>query len=150
MEKTKVALSIVLGAVSAFAKQYALIIIFVFVAVIFDTITGLIGSKAQGEKITSERGRKGFYKKVILFLALFFGFFLDFFIPFVIEGIGVTLPVNTAIFGMIIGCYIVMNECISICENLFKANPSILPKWIVKMLTSAKEQIDRKGGGKSE
>ena len=150
MEKQKVLLSIILGAISAFAKQYALIITFVLVAVIFDTITGLIGSKAMGEKITSERGRKGFYKKIMLFLALCFGFFLDFFIPFVIKGIGVTLPVSTAIFGMIIGCYIVMNECISICENIFKANPSILPKWIVKMLTSAKEQIDRRGDGADE
>lgn len=150
MEKQKVILSIILGAISAFAKQYALIIAFVLIAVLFDTITGLIGSKAQGEKITSERGRKGFYKKVMLFLALFFGFFLDFFIPFVVSGIGVTLPVNTAIFGMIIGCYIVMNECISICENIFKANPSILPKWIVKMLTSAKEQIDKRGDDANE
>ena len=40
--------------------------------------------------------------------------------------------------------------CISICENIFKANPSILPKWIVKMLTSAKEQMDRKGDGANE
>lgn len=150
MEKQKVLISIILGAISAFAKQYALIITFVLVAVIFDTITGLIGSKAMGEKITSERGRKGFYKKIMLFLALCFGFFLDFFIPFVISRIGVTLPVSTAIFGMIIGCYIVMNECISICENIFKANPSILPKWIVKMLTSAKEQIDRKGDDTNE
>lgn len=150
MEKQKVILSIILGAISAFAKQYALIIAFVLIAVLFDTITGLIGSKAQGEKITSERGRKGFYKKVVLFIALFFGFFLDFFIPFVISRIGVTLPVNTAIFGMIIGCYIVMNESISICENIYKVNPSILPKWIVKMLTSAKEQIDRRGDGTNE
>lgn len=148
MEKQKVIWSIILGAISAFAKQYALIIAFTIVAVFFDTITGLIGSKAQGEKITSEKGRKGFYKKVMLFLALFFGFFLDLFIPYVISRIGVTLPINTAIFGMIIGCYIVMNECISICENIFKANPSILPKWIVKMLTSAKEQIDKKGDAK--
>lgn len=137
--------SVVFGAITAFSEQYALIIAFVLIAVILDTITGLVGAKAQGEKITSEKGRKGFWKKVTLFLALFFGFFLDYFIPYVIAKVGVTLPIDTAIFGMIIGCYICLNELISIAENIYKANPDILPKWVITMLTSAKEQIDQKG-----
>lgn len=138
-------ISIIGGAISAFSEQYALIIAFVLVAVVLDTITGLVGAKAQGEQITSERGRKGFWKKVTLFLALFFGFFLDYFIPYVVEKVGVQLPINVALFGMIIGVFVVLNESISICENIYKANPDVLPKWIVDMLTSAKEQIENKG-----
>lgn len=143
-------ISIIGGAISAFSDSYAVIIAFVLVVVVLDVITGIVGAKAQGEKITSEKGRKGFWKKVTLFLALFFGFFLDYFIPYAVAKVGVTLPVNTAIFGMIIGCYICLNECISIAENIYKANPDILPKWIIKLLTSAKEQIDAKGDDKSE
>lgn len=145
MEKTKWLLSIICGVLSAFTKQYGMIIAFVSCAVVFDWITGIIGEKAVGHAITSKKGTIGFWKKMALFAGLFFGFFLDYFIPFAMEKINIEVPVKEAIFGMIIGCYIVINECISICENIYKANPAILPKWIVSMLTLAKEQLDKDG-----
>lgn len=143
MEKMKWLLSVFCGLLSAFTEQYGMIIAFVAVAVIFDWITGIIGERAVGHAITSKKGTIGFWKKMALFAGLFFGFFLDYFIPYCLEKISLELPVKGAIFGMIIGCYIVINECISICENIYKANPGILPQWIVTMLTLAKTQINK-------
>lgn len=143
MEKMKWLLSILCGLLSAFTKQYGMIIAFVAIAVVFDWITGIIGEKAVGHAITSKKGTIGFWKKMALFAGLFFGFFLDYFIPFCLEKISLELPVKGAIFGMIIGCYIVINECISICENIYKANPNILPQWIIQVLTLAKTQINK-------
>lgn len=143
MEKIKWLISILGGALSVFFKQYAMIIIFVALVVVMDFITGIIKAKAIGEPITSKKGTIGMWKKIALFVALFFGFFLDYFIPYCINSIGLELPIK-GLFGMIIGCYIVLNESISICENLMIANPEILPKWIVKLLSGAKEQIDKK------
>ena len=143
MEKMKWLLSILCGLLSAFTKQYGMIIAFVAIAVVFDWITGIIGEKAVGHAITSKKGTIGFWKKMALFAGLFFGFFLDYFIPYCLEKISLELPIKGAVFGMIIGCYIVINECISICENIYKANPGILPGWIVTMLTLAKTQINK-------
>lgn len=143
MEKMKWLLSIICGLLSAFTKQYGMIIAFVSVAVIFDWITGIIGEKAVGHAITSKKGTVGFWKKMALFAGLFFGFFLDYFIPYALAKVNIDLPITGAVFGMIIGCYIVINECISICENIYKANPAILPQWVVTMLTLAKTQIDK-------
>ena len=145
MEKMKWLLSILCGFLSAFTKQYGVIIAFVSCAVVLDGITGIIGSKASGIPITSKKGMVGFWKKMALFAGLFFGFFLDCFIPYALARIHLELPVTGtgAVFGMIIGCYIVINECISICENIYKANPGILPKWIVTMLILAKTQINK-------
>lgn len=142
MEKWKVLLSVIGGAIAVFSRQYAIIIIFVSVAVVMDIITGIVKCKATGEEITSKKGAKGFWKKIALFVALFFGFFLDYFIPYAVGTIGLKLPESTAIFGCIVGCYIVLNELISIAENLFEANPEIMPKWIVSLLNLAKKQID--------
>lgn len=150
MEKFKWLFAIVGGAISAFSNQYALIIAFVLLAVVMDVITGLVKAKATGEGLSSEKGHRGFWKKVSLFVALFFGFFLDYFVPFMLSGIGITLPISGAIFGMIFCCYIVCNECISIVENLYEINPNILPKWVQTMLNSAINQIDTKGDGKNE
>ena len=144
MEKIKWLLSIIGGVLVTLAKQYYMIVIFVMLVVVFDWITGLIKARVTGERVNSKKATVGFWKKVALFVALFFGFFLDYFIPYMINNVGIEMPV-TALFGMIFGCYIVINECISIAENLYMINPAILPKWVTKMLSAAKEQIDRKG-----
>ena len=143
MEKFKWLLSIIGGAISVFSKQYAMILIFVAIVVVMDWITGIIKAKAIGEPITSKKGTRGFYKKLALFVGLFFGFFLDYFIPYALASINLSLSIDGALFGMIIGCYIVINESISICENLYATNPEILPKWIINLLTSAKDQINQ-------
>lgn len=145
MEKYKWLLSIISGAVVTFAKQYHAIILFVLIAVIFDWITGTLKAKATGEGINSKKATQGFWKKVALFVGLAFGFFLDYFIPYMVGSIGIDLPVS-AFFGMTFGCYICVNELISIAENLYLINPSILPKWVVSLLTTAKKQIDNKVG----
>lgn len=150
MEKIKWLLSIIGGAIGAFSRQYWLILLFVIIVVVMDFITGIVKAKATGEELSSKKGTRGFWKKIALFVALFFGFFLDYFIPFTLSAINITLPINTAIFGMIIGCYIVINESISIAENLYASNPEVLPKWIVKLLKNAKKQIDSKDKEKKE
>ena len=83
-------------------------------------------------------------------MALFFGFFLDYFIAFVLQNLNITLPYSSAIFGMVIGCYIIVNELISIAENLYRVVPDIFPQWIVKMLTSTKNQINDLGKDKED
>ena len=50
-------------------------------------------------------------------------------------------------FGLIIGSYIVLNECISICENLYECNPDIIPKWIANLLKNAKGKINEDKNG---
>lgn len=142
MEKFKVILSIFAGAIAAMAKQYVLIVLFTAIAVVFDFITGIVKAKITGEGLNSQKATKGFWKKVALFVALFFGFFLDYFIPYGAGYLGLEMK-SRALFGMIFGCYIVINECISIAENLYAANPEILPKWLIKLLTQAKDNLNK-------
>lgn len=142
MEKPKIIATAALSALTAFANKYAAIVVFVVIVVCMDIITGIIASCATGEKISSEKGTKGFWKKMALFAALAFGFLLDYFIPYMISYTGIELPAS-ALFGVMIGCYIVINESISICENLYRCNDEILPKWVVKLLTQSKDQLNK-------
>lgn len=146
MERVKWILSGLLGMLGVFTKQYGLLIIMVAVAIVFDFVTGLIKAKIY-ENISSKTGTKGLFKKISLLVCLFFGFFLDYTIPAMCEYISIEIPFNMP-FGMIIGFYIVLNECISICENLYACNPTIMPKWIVKVLQTAKDKLD--DGGQDE
>lgn len=143
MDWLKIILSAVAGAAATFFHQYGLIISIVVISIVIDCITGLVKAKISTEGWNSKKATKGFWKKFALLVALSFGMLLDFFIPTALTQIGITIPFHLP-FTLIIGCYIALNECISICENLYIINPEIMPNWIINLLKIAKEDIDKK------
>lgn len=144
----KIAASFLTGLAASFWSLYGTIIICVCVAIVMDFVSGIVAALASGEKISSEVGYRGFWKKVALILALAFGIFLDAFIPIMLGVITLEIPFTMPI-GTIVGCYIVINEAISIIENINQAAPTALPRWIKKLLEGAGETIDD-GGKKNE
>lgn len=141
--------SALLGTLATLAEQYTVLIVLVAAAIVLDVITGLIRCGATGEKLSSEKGTKGFWKKIMLLASLLFAFFLDVSIPTILGVVNVTLPFQKSLlFGSIVGVYIILNESISICENILKANKMALPKWLKKLLQDAKKEVDEKGAGK--
>ena len=140
-------ISVVTGLTASFWGIYGAIIVCVLSAICIDVITGLIKAKAIGTPISSTKGNKGFWKKIALITALAFGIFLDAFIPIMLGVINLDLPFTLPI-GTIVGCYIVINESISIVENINAAAPTALPKWIKTILEGASKKIDN--GGKNE
>ena len=145
MEKEIKLLTAIIGGLGAsFFGAYAPIFVCVIIAIVFDVVTGLVKSKVIGKPISSTQGTIGFWKKMALFLALFFGVFLDVFIPIMLGIVDLNLPFKLPI-GTIIGVYIVINESISIIENINAAAPNTLPKWIKKMLQGAGSTIDKGG-----
>ena len=135
--------SIVCGFIATFFQQYGLFILLVGIAIILDCVTGLIKAKAVGEGLSSAKGWQGFWKKIALLVGLTLGIFLDYAVPLLFVKAGITLGVNLP-FALIVCCYIVLNECISIAENLYLINPAAIPKWIAKLLKVAKDDIDKK------
>ncbi len=142
MEKIKWLLSAIMGLITTFFQQYGILILLVGAAIVFDLVTALIRVKASDNEVwSSEKCRKGFFKKLALLVGMSFGFFLDLFIPHVLSYMSITLPFPMP-FAMIICFYIVLNESISVCENLYATNPEIMPKWIVNLLTNIKDRLE--------
>ena len=139
---TKWLISIISGGIAAFCRQYGLFIVLVAAAVVLDVVTGLVKAKATGEGLSSEKANRGFWRKMALFVALAFGIFLDYAAAAVLVHVGVNLGGELP-FALIISAYIIINEAISISENLYLTNPDSFPKWIAKRLKVAKEQMDK-------
>ena len=133
--------SVVCGAIATFYQQYGLFIVLVAVAVVLDVVTGLVKAKATGEGLSSEKATKGFWKKISLFVGLAFGIFLDYAVATVIAEVGVNFGLEMP-FSLIVCAYIIINEAISISENLYLTNPESFPQWISKMLKVAKDKIE--------
>jgi len=140
----KLSMSVLTGLVASFWGIYGPVIICVLIAICMDVVSGLVAAMASGEKLSSRVGWIGFWKKMALILALAFGIFMDSFIPILLGTISLELPFTMPI-GTIVGCYIVINEAISIIENINKASPTALPKWIKKFLEGASKTIDEGG-----
>lgn len=143
---SKIVTSLFTGLVASFWGMYGPVIVCVLVAICMDVVSGLVKAMATGEKINSKEGYRGFWKKMALILALAFGIFLDTFIPIMLGIVTLELPFKMPI-GTIVGCYIVINEAISIIENINLAAPTALPKWIKKILEGAGKTIDEGGTG---
>lgn len=141
---TKWLLAAISGAAAAFFGQYGLFFTLVAAAVVLDVITGLVKVKATGEGLSSKKASRGFWKKISLFAALAFGIFLDFAASTVLLHTGVTLGSQTDMpFALIVCAYIIINEAISIAENLYLTNPDSFPQWIAKRLKVAREEMER-------
>lgn len=137
-------ISAISGALAAFFGQYGLFFVIVAVAVVLDVITGLTKALFTREGLDSTKARHGFWKKISLFFALFFGIFLDFSLKNVIILIGVPFT-HSLPFALIICAYIIINESISICENLYQVNPDTFPPQIAVWLKVAKTDIEKQG-----
>lgn len=129
------------GMMASFWGIYGPVIICVFCAIVLDVVTGLIKAKATGTPINSDTGSRGFWRKMALIAALAFGIFLDAFIPLMLGVISLEMPFSLPI-GTVVGCYIVVNEAISIFENINAASPQALPAWIKRLLDGSKETIN--------
>lgn len=146
MNRYILSVSAILGTVATLLETYVVLVILVACAIVLDVITGLVKCFATGEKLSSEKGQKGFWKKIMLLMALLFAFFLDVSIPAVMEVVKIQMPFEKSLlFGSIVGVYIILNESISICENIIKANRMALPKWLKKLFQDAKKEIDEGG-----
>lgn len=142
METTsKVIISVILGILTSFLREYGILTLLVCGALILDIITGIIKAKIE-HKLNSKQGSKGFWKKVALLSTLAFGFFLDCLESYLISTSLGDSVIPRISFGMIIGIYIILNESISICENLLACGVK-LPTFITHTLESGTNKIDK-------
>lgn len=134
-EKMKVIFSGFGGILVALSENYGAILLLCCAFILIDLTTGLAKAKIQG-CINSSIGYKGFWRKMALVAALVFGMCLDMLMVY-IAGPGFSSPI-----GKIVGLYIAINECISICENLVASGVK-LPRFVSAALAAARDEIEK-------
>ena len=131
----------VLGALAAYFNVL-LIPLAVLVAVMFlDWLTGMASASKRG-KLNSGIGAMGILKKAGYIALVAVGMVVDYLITSALVQIGVNIQINYC-FGMIITIWLIINELISILENLGELNIP-LPKFLVDMIKSLKSKVEDK------
>ena len=136
------------GAVGALAAYFnvLLIPIVVLVAVmLIDYITGMAGAAYTGE-INSRVGVTGIIKKAGYLALVAVGMVVDYLINSALVNIGINFRIYYC-FGMIITIWLIINELISILENLGELKIP-LPKFLVNTIKSLKGRVEDAADGK--
>ncbi len=136
------------GAVGALAAYFNVLLIplVVLVAVmLIDYVTGMAGASCTGQ-LNSRVGVRGIVKKAGYLALVAVGTVVDYLITSALVSIGIDLQINYC-FGMIITIWLIINELISILENLGEMNIP-LPQFLVNMVKTLKSRVEDTGGGK--
>lgn len=136
----KIAISLPIGLLASLGQKYGILAALVCSAIMLDLATGIIKGKVT-RTINSSKGWRGFWKKVALLAALAFGLFLDSLEAYLISVHFGGFPGYQVSFTMLIGVYIIVNESISICENLVACGVK-LPRCLMLLLKKTQDQLE--------
>ena len=135
------------GALGALAAYFNVLLIplGVLVAVmLIDYVTGMAGASCTGQ-LNSRVGVRGIVKKAGYLALVAVGMVVDYLLSSALVHIGIHLQINYC-FGMIITIWLIINELISILENLGEMNIP-LPGFLIKMIKSLKSKVEDKAEG---
>ena len=132
----------VVGALAAYLNILAVPLIVLGTVMVVDWFTGMAGASATG-KLSSRVGVIGIIKKLCYIALVVVGGVIDYLISSALVSIGISLQINYC-FGMIITVWLIINELISILENLGEMGVP-LPSFLTSMIKTLKSKVEEQG-----
>ena len=141
---------IIAGALGALAAYFNVLLIplaVLAIVMVIDYVTGMAGAAYSG-KLSSRVGVLGILKKAGYLALVAVGMVADYLIGSALLKIGVDLQINYC-FGMIITIWLIINELISILENLGELDVP-LPGFLVNIIKSLKNKVEERAENKPD
>lgn len=115
---------------------------------VIDYLTGMLASKKEAldypEDLTcgwsSKKGAKGIIKKVGYLCVIAVAMVVDYIIANVAGSLGYEMPV-TAIFGLLVAVWYLLNEMLSIIENAGRMGAPV-PEWLERYIAVLKNKVE--------
>lgn len=110
---------------------------------IIDYITGLIASKYRDEQLNSYKGIRGIVKKVCMWLLVVVGAVVDELIRYTTQTMGFNIQIPFIV-ATLVAVWIVVNEIISILENIVDIGID-LPPFLMPIVKRIKKEVEEVG-----
>ena len=140
----KALISVVCGGLSAYFGVIGVPLVVLFAAMCIDYLTGMTKAWVTGE-LSSRVGVLGIVKKVGYLTAVCVAGIIDWLLVSGLSQVGISLGVNYCM-GLIVTIWFIINECISVLENLSKLGVP-LPAFLTSIIHRLKVVVDEKGEG---
>ena len=138
----RIGISAVLAAIGSVCSELAVPFFVLCALMIADYITGMVKSWQKGT-LCSRTGVKGIVKKLCHGLAVVAAIGVDYVIVTISERIGYSINASP-FFAMLCTVWLVINECISILENLTEIGVP-MPIFLIKIAKRLKNSVEEKG-----
>lgn len=136
-------ITLIIAGVSAYFKIIAIPLLVLIVVMITDYATGMTSAYIHKE-FSSKVGIIGAVKKVSYIALVCVGVCADYLIHTALTQLGVQLNIQL-LFGLLVTVWLIINELISILENLSKIGvpmPSFLMKLVEKLKVTVENKVD--------
>ena len=149
MDKIKTVLIVAVSIVMDFLGILAIPVFLMVGCNIIDYITGLMASKYREEQISSYKGIRGITKKVCMWLLVVVGSFIDVIINYAAQYMGIGFKISFIV-ATFVAVWIVVNEIISILENIIDIDEKIIPPFLMPLVRRRINEIETAAGENDE
>lgn len=136
----QVVISTALAALASYFNVLAVPLAVLMAVMVVDYITGMV-SAWYNRELSSKKGIFGIVKKVCYLALVCVGVGVDWLIYSGMTQIGVEMS-YTIFFGVLVAIWLIINELISILENLSRIGVP-LPKFLTKIVKKLKSTVER-------
>ena len=142
----KATVAAVVAAIAAYFNVVGLPILVLLLFMIADYVTGMTSAYMNGV-LSSKVGFRGVLKKLCYMFAVVAGIGIDYVCDSALVGVG--MQGNVCFFGLLVTVWLILNEIISILENLDKIGVPV-PGFLRNVTRRLRQGVEKKGEGESE
>lgn len=134
-------ITFIVAGVSAYFQIIAVPLIVLIAVMLLDYVTGMVAAYIRAE-LSSRKGIIGILKKLGYFALVCVGISVDYILYSALQQLGISNEI-TMLFGLIVTVWLIINELISILENLAKIDVPI-PNFLTKIIKKLKTTVEDK------
>lgn len=134
-------ITFIVAGVSAYFQIIAVPLIVLIAVMLLDYVTGMVAAYIRAE-LSSRKGIIGILKKLGYFALVCVGISVDYILYSALQQLGISNEI-TMLFGLIVTVWLIINELISILENLSKMDVPI-PKFLTSVIQKLKTTVEDK------
>lgn len=138
----KAAISVVLAGAMAYFRELAFPVIVLTVVMVLDYLSGMASAWVKRE-LSSRVGILGIVKKLAYLLAVAVAIVVDWVVQTAADELGLNLGAF-CFFGLLVTIWLILNECISILENISEIGVP-LPTFLMKLVEKLEKTVENAG-----
>ena len=143
MEKVKIAIISFFAVITSWLGTLAIPVYILVACNVIDYVTGITAACVRKEQVSSYKGILGIAKKVFMYLLIVIGVFVDVMLQFMFNNLNIPISLPFIV-GCIVACWLVLNEMLSILENLNDIGVP-MPPFLMPLVERIKGSVEKKG-----
>ncbi len=143
MEKVKIAVVGFFAVVTSWLGTLAIPVYILVACNVIDYVTGITSACVRKEQVSSYKGILGIAKKVFMYLLIVVGVFIDLMLQYMFKNLNIPISLPFIV-GCIVACWLVLNEMLSILENLNEIGVP-MPPFLMPLVERIRGTVEKKG-----